>query len=96
MSNTELLMEEIKTLPADHAVEVLQFIEHLKQRNSKGNQTLPPAYSPEDALIVSAQKTSAPNHEPISHYFGRLKSSKAFSGDPVEIQRQMRAEWDKE
>ena len=96
MSNTELLMEEIKTLPANFAGEVLQFIEHLKQAKETGNRTLPPAYSPEDALKVSAQKISAPDYKPISCYFGRLKNSRAFAGDPLEIQRQMRAEWDKD
>ena len=91
MSNTELLIEEIKTLPADFMEEVLQFIAHLKQKKTGEKLALPPAYSPEDALIVSAQKKSVHDSEPISRYFGRLKNSKAFLGDPVEIQRQMRA-----
>jgi hypothetical protein len=30
----------------------------------------------------------------LSRHFGRLKNSKAFTGDAMEIQRQMRAEWD--
>lgn len=29
-------------------------------------------------------------------YEGCLKDSKAFAGDPVEIQRKLRAEWDRE
>ena len=94
MSNTELLIEEIMTLPTDFMEEVLQFIIHLKQKKTSEKMTLPPAYSTENALIVSAQKKSAPDREPISRYFGCLKNSKAFSGDPVEIQRQMRAEWE--
>jgi len=93
MSDTELLMEEIRTLPANFVGEVLQFIEHLKQENTQGNQTLPPAYSPQDALTVSAQKFSVPDREPISRYFGCLKNSTAFAGEPIEIQRQMRTEW---
>jgi len=96
MSNTELLMEEIRTLPEDFVNEVLQFIEQLKGENTMGNQTLPPAYSPEEALKVSAQKVSASDNKSISRYFGRLKNSKAFVGDPVEIQRQMRSEWNRD
>ena len=90
MSDTELLIEEIRTLPANFVGEVLQFIENLKNGNKPGNQTLPPAYSSEDALIVSAQKVAVPDREPISRYFGCLKDSKAFAGDPLEIQKQMR------
>ena len=30
----------------------------------------------------------------FSDFFGILKDSPAFSGDPVEIQRAMRSEWD--
>lgn len=96
MSNTELLIEEVKTLPANLVKDVLQFIENLKQENTTGNIPYSadcPAFSPEDALKVSAQKISSPNREPISRYFGCLKNSKAFAGDPLEIQRQMRAEW---
>jgi hypothetical protein len=37
--------------------------------------------------------TPAASHTPVSRHFGRLKNSKAFAGDPMEIQRQMRAEW---
>ncbi|MDR2246447.1 MAG: hypothetical protein LBE17_07245 [Treponema sp.] len=31
----------------------------------------------------------------IMKFYGCLKDSPAFEGDPVEIQRQMRAEWDR-
>jgi len=96
MSNTELLMEKIRTLPANFVEEVLQFIEHLKHENTSANQTLPSAYSPEDALKVSSQKKSTHGREPISRYCGRLKSSKAFAGDPLEIQQQMRSEWNRD
>lgn len=30
----------------------------------------------------------------VMRYFGRLKESKAFEGDPVDIQRALRDEWD--
>jgi len=34
MSNAELLIEEIKTLPADRVAEVLDFVEFIKQRKT--------------------------------------------------------------
>ena len=40
-----------------------------------------------------AERTDNPGRKPVSRHFGRLKNSKAFAGDPVEIQRQMRDEW---
>jgi len=96
MSNTELLVERIRTLPPNFVDEVLLFIEHFKPENTSAHQHLPPAYSPKDALKVSAQKNSAPDREPISRYCGRLKGSKAFAGDPLEIQQHMRSEWDRD
>ena len=35
MSNTELLIEEIKTLPDDYAVEALDFINYLKEKAAR-------------------------------------------------------------
>ena len=32
----------------------------------------------------------------FDQFFGTLKDSKVFEGDPVEIQRKLRAEWDRE
>jgi hypothetical protein len=32
--------------------------------------------------------------KPLSDYLGLLKNSPTFQGDPVEIQRQLRNEWD--
>jgi hypothetical protein len=37
---------------------------------------------------------TVPVRQPLSRHFGRLKNSKAFAGDAMEIQRHMRAEWD--
>ncbi|WP_017302428.1 DUF2281 domain-containing protein [Nodosilinea nodulosa] len=34
------------------------------------------------------------NHSSLLSYFGILKDSPNFNGDPVAIQRQMRDEWD--
>ncbi|GHU37646.1 hypothetical protein FACS1894172_21150 [Spirochaetia bacterium] len=49
---------------------------------------------PAGRAILAFTPAPDPNHKPISRHFGRLKNSKAFAGDPMEIQRQMRAEWD--
>ena len=35
MSNTELLIEEIKTLPENYAVEVLDFVGYLKEKAAR-------------------------------------------------------------
>jgi hypothetical protein len=56
---------------------------------------LPPAYPPDEAIKIAAEKANDPNRKPFSRHFGRLKNSTAFAGDPVEIQKAMRAEWDR-
>jgi hypothetical protein len=100
MSDTEVLMQEIKTLPPDYVAEVLKFIDHLKQGESPtprhSSPLLPPAYSPREALRVAAEKAADPNRKPVSYYRGCLKDSKTFAGDPVDFQRKIRAEWDRE
>jgi hypothetical protein len=64
MSDTELLMEEIKTPPLDYVAEVLNFIEHLKQGKSlrprHSSPYLPPAYFPQEALSAAAEKAADP------------------------------------
>jgi hypothetical protein len=49
---------------------------------------------PAGKAIIAFTPAADPNRKPLSRHFGRLKDSKAFAGDPMEIQRQMRAEWD--
>jgi len=41
MSNAELLIEEIKTLPEDYTVEVLDFIGYLKEKAAKRQKECP-------------------------------------------------------
>jgi hypothetical protein len=48
----------------------------------------------EEALAEAERKAADPNRKPFSGCFGILKDSAAFAGDPVEIQKAMRAEWD--
>lgn len=38
--------------------------------------------------------TESSQKRPLSDYLGLLKDSPTFQGDPVEIQRQLRNEWD--
>jgi hypothetical protein len=103
MSDTELLLKEIEGLPASYMGEILDFVNYLKHKNSSAMEfsrvprsklELPPALDPEEALKEAARRSADPNRKPISRHFGCLKNSKTFAGDPVEIQRAMRAEWD--
>ncbi|MDR0600370.1 MAG: hypothetical protein LBG84_09885 [Treponema sp.] len=45
------------------------------------------------ALLIFTPAKADGGGKPVSRHFGRLKNSKAFAGDPMEIQRRMRAEW---
>ena len=47
-----------------------------------------------EALAEAERKAAVPNRAPFSGCFGNLKDSATFTGDPVAIQRAMRAEWD--
>jgi hypothetical protein len=106
MSDTELVLKEIASLPPACMDDLLDYIGFLKHKHAPAGLRstfqrtglpleLPPAYPPEEALKIAAEKATDPNHKPLSRHFGRLKNSAAFAGDPVEIQRQMRAEWDR-
>lgn len=60
----------------------------------------PPAVAQEvldflSALEARKQAASRPPRK-LSEFVGILKDSPAFEGDAVEIQRAMRAEWDRE
>jgi hypothetical protein len=51
--------------------------------------------------FLEAKQAAATPVPPVAErtfeeFFGVLKDSKIFEGDPVEIQRKMRAEWDRE
>jgi hypothetical protein len=106
MSDTELILKEIETLPSDCVDELLDYIGFLKHKHTPGglrsifrptgpSPELPPAYPPAEALKIAAEKAADPNRKPFSRHYGRLKNSRAFTGDPVEIQKAMRAEWDR-
>ena len=46
------------------------------------------------SLRQKSNSKSSKKRKPLSDYLGLLKDSPTFKGDPVEIQRQMRNEWD--
>ncbi len=45
-------------------------------------------------LQQNSNSESSKKGKPLSDYLGLLKDSPTFKGDPVEIQRQLRNEWD--
>jgi hypothetical protein len=45
---------------------------------------------------VATATVPATGERTFAEFIGVLKDSKVFEGDPVEIQRKMRAEWDRE
>jgi hypothetical protein len=98
MSDTELLIKEIETLPVDYAARVLDFIKSLKKTPRTVSPGLPPAYSPEEALRVSAERSAARRANPalntLGTYKGCLKDSPNFGRDRMAIQRELRNEWE--
>jgi hypothetical protein len=104
MSDTELLIKEIQTLPTACVHEALELIAALKQRRLRdvnfasselsGLDSYIAENSPrtiEEALQMAAAKAADPNRKPISRHFGTLPG--AF-GNGVAYQRAIRDEWD--
>jgi hypothetical protein len=100
MSDTELLIKEIEALPGDYVARILDFIEFLKKTAPSRTVSpgFPPAYSPAEALRVSAERSAARRANPALHtmgkYKGCLKDSLNFGRDGMAIQREMRNEWE--
>jgi hypothetical protein len=100
MSDAELLIKEIEALPVDYVARILDFIEILKKTapSRKVSPVFPPAYSPEAALRVSAERSAARRADPalntIKKYKGCLKDSPNFGRDGMTIQRELRNEWE--
>jgi hypothetical protein len=46
------------------------------------------------ALQQKSNSESSKKGKPLADYLGLLKDSPTFNGDPVEIQRKLRDEWD--
>jgi hypothetical protein len=100
MSDTELLIKEIEALPVDYAARILDFIESLKKTVPPRavSPGFPPAYSPEEALRVSALRSEARRANSglntMEKYKGCLKGSANFGRDGMAIQRELRNEGD--
>jgi hypothetical protein len=105
MSDTELLMKEVRNLPADCVKEALELIAALKEKRQEVKKTASSPLSDlgeylaensprtiEEALRIAEAKAADPNRKPISRFFGTLPG--AFGGDGVAYQRKIRAEWD--
>jgi hypothetical protein len=106
MSDTELLMKEVRSLPADCVKEALELIAALKEKRQEEKKPIPSRRlsdlggylaenSPrtiEEALQMAKAKATDPNRKPFSRHFGTLPG--AFGGDGVAYQRKLRAEWD--
>jgi hypothetical protein len=102
MSDTELLIKEIQTLPTTCIHEALGLITALKQKRLQdlasselsGLDSSIAENSPhtiDEALQMAAAKAADPNRKPISRHFGTLPG---VFGDGVAYQRAIRDEWD--
>jgi hypothetical protein len=104
LSDTELLIKEIQTLPTVCVHEALEFIAALKQKRLRdmnpasselsGLNSYIAENSPHtvaEALQIAAARAANPNRKPISRHFGTLPG--AF-GNGVAYQRAIRDEWD--
>jgi hypothetical protein len=104
MSDTELLIKEIQTLPTACIHEALELIAALKQKSRQDMKLASPELSGLDsciaensprtiaeALQLAAARAADPNRKPISRHFGTLPG--AF-GNGVAYQRAIRDEWD--
>jgi hypothetical protein len=80
-----MTIEQTVEIPADHrlTIEVPPEI---------------PAGKAKITVFISPRENTTKMSRQMRHimkFYGCLKDSKVFEGDPVEIQRQMRAEWDR-
>jgi Protein of unknown function (DUF2281) len=80
METPEKIYELVKTMPADQASEVLDFVKFLNQK----------------ARLRSGQETPGDTSSSgglLTDYAGILKDSPNFNEDPIALQRKMRDEW---
>ena len=80
MGVMEKISEAIKDLPEPLALEVLDFAESLKAKST-----------PQGALLSERDLPRVP--QSLASLAGGLKKSGLFAGNPVDIQRQLRSEW---
>jgi inorganic pyrophosphatase len=80
-----MTIEQTVEIPADHRLTI-----EVPPEIPAGKATITVSISPrENTIKISRQMRH------IMKFYGCLKNSQVFEGDPVEIQRQMRTEWDR-
>jgi hypothetical protein len=94
-------VEVPETIPEGEISVVLTFSE--SKTVAAAPETVNPRYVPESFPTIEELKAEArqktlerladPDKDSMRKYAGCLAGSKAFAGDPVEIQRRMRNEW---
>jgi hypothetical protein len=80
-----MTIEQTVEIPADHRLTI-----EVPPEIPAGRAKLTLSISPGEKTVKMSRQM---RH--IMKFYGCLKDSPAFKGDPVEIQRQMRAEWDR-
>ena len=80
MGVMEKISEAIKDLPEPLAREVLDFAESLKAKSA-----------PQVTLFSERDRPRIP--QSLARLAGGLKQSSLFAGNPVDIQRRLRSEW---
>lgn len=80
MGVMEKISEAVKDLPEPLANEVLDFAEYLRAKADS-----------KDVPYSGLDRPHPP--KPLTSLLGALSESKLFAGDPVDIQRKLRSEW---
>jgi hypothetical protein len=109
MSDTELLIEEVRSLPEAYVHEAIELITALKQKRLREQESLSSelpdlgSYLAEnsprtikESLQIAEAKAADPNRKPFQGLGGSLKNSPHFGRSGVAIQREMRSEWDRQ
>jgi len=106
MTTAETIYELVKTMPEEQASLVLKLAETLQKRQMEKPLELEKSGVAESRYELSTESFEgslriSQNHSAIQRrqkslldFFGILKDSPSFNGDPVEIQRRMRSDWD--
>jgi hypothetical protein len=105
MSNTELLLQEIKELPPDDTDKVLDFVAYLKHKACPAEESTAAGHkrAPGDLPSLAeikkmaeerATMERATGYSSFNNLKGCMKDSPCFAGrDGMEIQQEMRSEW---
>ena len=80
MGVMEKISEAIKDLPEPLALEVLDFAQFLKTKSGAQG-------------VMSSLRDHPQGSQPLSELAGGLKQANLFTGNPVDIQRKLRNQW---